>query len=179
MFDTKDVLFVSSGAFVGLDEVINRSKNKSSIGIGASIVKTNTPEVLKTVTPDDFVKYGLIPEFVGRHPIIVVFDELTEEMMLKILKEPKNNLISQFKALFDYEGVVLEFEDKYLQNIAQTCLKQKVGARGLRAALERDLQSTQFILPRLAKEGVGKIVIDEQGVPKHIQKVKRKKVNDD
>jgi ATP-dependent Clp protease ATP-binding subunit ClpX len=99
-------------------------------------------------------------------------------MMIRILKEPKNSIISQFKALFKYEGITLDFDDKYLQNVASECLKQKVGARGLRTIIERDLQATQFILPRLAKEGVNKIFVDANGVAKNIYKVKKKKVNE-
>ena len=98
--------------------------------------------------------------------------------MVKILKEPKNSIVSQFKALFKYEGVVLEFDDKYLQNVAETCMKQNVGARGLRATMEKRLQSLQYILPRLAKEGVSKINIDATGNAKYVYKTKRKKANE-
>ena len=178
-FDTKDVLFIVSGAFVGLDEMIKKNRAKTSIGIGATLAtKTTFSDIVKSVTPEDFVKYGLIPEFVGRCPINVVFDDLTLETMVRILKEPKNSIVSQFKALFKYEGVVLEFDDKYLQNVAETCMKQKVGARGLRATMEKDLQSVQYTLPRLAKEGVSKIIIDALGVAKYIYKIKRKKANE-
>ena len=178
-FDTKDVLFIVSGAFVGLDEVIKKNRTKSSIGIGATLpTKTNFSELAKTATSEDFVKYGLIPEFVGRCPVTVVFDDLTVDTMIRVLKEPKNSIVSQFKALFKYEGVILEFDDKYLQNVAETCIKQKVGARGLRATMEKNLQSLQYILPRLAKEGVSKIIIDATGSSKYIYKTKRKKANE-
>ena len=178
-FDTKDVLFIVSGAFVGLDEMIKKNRSKSSIGIGATLAsKTTFSEIVKTANPEDFVKYGLIPEFVGRCPVTVVFDDLTIDTMVRILKEPKNSIVSQFKALFKYEGVVLEFDDKYLQNVAETCIKQKVGARGLRATMEKDLQSVQYTLPRLAKEGVSKIIIDALGAAKYIYKTKRKKANE-
>jgi ATP-dependent Clp protease ATP-binding subunit ClpX len=178
-FDTKDVLFIVSGAFVGLDEMVKKNRAKTSIGIGATLAsKTMFSEIVKTASPEDFVKYGLIPEFVGRCPVIVVFDDLTLETMIRILKEPKNSIVSQFKALFNYEGVILEFDDKYLQNVAETCMKQKVGARGLRATMEKDLQSVQYTLPRLAKEGVSKITIDVSGVAKYIYKTKRKKANE-
>jgi ATP-dependent Clp protease ATP-binding subunit ClpX len=178
-FDTKDVLFIVSGAFVGLDEMIKKNRAKTSIGIGATLAtKSNFSDVVKTANPEDFVKYGLIPEFVGRCPVTVVFDDLTLETMVRILKEPKNSIVSQFKALFKYEGVVLEFDDKYLQNVAETCMKQKVGARGLRATMEKDLQSVQYTLPRLAKEGVSKIIIDALGAAKYIYKIKRKKANE-
>lgn len=178
-FDTKDVLFVCSGAFVGLDEIIRKNRSKSSIGIGAQInTKSSFSNTVKTVTSEDFVKYGIIPEFVGRCPIIVVFDDLTPEMMIKILKEPKNSIVSQFKSLFKYEGVTLDFDDKYLLNVAEECLKQKVGARGLRSIMEKHLQQTQFVLPRLAKEGVNKIFVDANGIVKHVYKAKKRAANE-
>lgn len=178
-FDTKDVLFIVSGAFVGLDEIIKKNKSKASIGIGATLnTKTPFSTIAKNVSPEDFVKYGLIPEFVGRCPVTVVFDDLTLETMVRILREPKNSIVSQFKALFKYEGIVLDFDDKYLQNVAEICITQKVGARGLRATMEKDLQSLQYILPRLAKEGVSKITIDALGTAKYIYKTKKKKVNE-
>jgi ATP-dependent Clp protease ATP-binding subunit ClpX len=179
VFDTKDVLFIVSGAFVGLDEIIKKSRSKASIGFGAALAtKTTFSDTVKTATSEDFVKYGLIPEFVGRCPITVVFDDLTLETMVRILKEPKNSIVSQFKALFKYEGVILDFDDKYLQNVAETCMKQKMGARGLRATMEKDLQSLQYILPRLAKEGVSKIVIEATGSARYIYKPKKKKANE-
>lgn len=177
-FDTKDVLFICSGAFVGLDEIIRKNRSKTSIGIGATLnTKEPFSKIVKTATQEDFIKYGLIPEFVGRCPITVVFDDLTSDMMIRILKEPKNSIISQFKALFKYEGIILEFDDKYLLNVADECLRQKVGARGLRTIMEKDLQATQYILPRLAKEGVNKIFVDENGTAKYVYKAK-KRAND-
>lgn len=178
-FDTKDVLFICSGAFVGLDEVIRKNRSSTSIGIGATLnTKTPFSTTAKTVTPDDFIKYGLIPEFVGRCPVTVVFDDIDLEMLIRILKEPKNNIVDQFKALFKFEGVALEFDDKYLVNVATECLKQKVGARGLRTIMEKDLQATQFILPRLAKEGVNKIFVDATGIIKHVYKAKKRAANE-
>jgi ATP-dependent Clp protease ATP-binding subunit ClpX len=172
--DTKDILFICSGAFVGLDEVIRKGKNQTTIGINAQL-KQNIPfsETVKSVTAQDFIKYGLIPEFVGRCPITVLFDDLDIDTIVRILTEPKNNIVSQFKALFKYEGINLDFDDKYLQNVAAECLKQKIGARGLRTIMEKDLQATQFILPRLAKEGVSKILFDATGTPKYVYKKKR------
>lgn len=177
-FDTSNVLFICSGSFTGLDEIIRKNRSQTSIGIGA-VLNTHSAfsNIVKTATSEDFIKYGLIPEFVGRCPIIVVFDDLTLEMMGRILKEPKNNLVDQFKSLFKYEGVILEFDDKYLLNIAEECLKQKVGARGLRSIMERDLQSTQFILPRIAKEGVGKIFVDGNRSIKYVYRTKKRATN--
>lgn len=178
-FDTKDVLFICSGAFVGLDEIIRKNRSKSSIGIGATLTtKVPFSVVVKTVMPDDFIKYGLIPEFVGRHPVTVVFDDITIDMLVRIITEPKHSLVSQFKALFKYEGVTLDFDDKYLLNVAMESMKQKVGARGLRSIMEKDLQATQFILPRLAKEGVNKIFVDANGTIKHVYKAKKRANND-
>jgi ATP-dependent Clp protease ATP-binding subunit ClpX len=178
-FDTKDILFVCSGAFVGLDEVIRKNRSKTSIGIGANLnMKSSFSNVVKDIQPDDLIKYGLIPEFVGRCPVTVVFDDLTADMMIRILKEPKNSIVEQFKALFKYEGVTLDFDDKYLHNVAESCLKQKIGARGLRSIMEKDLQATQFILPRLAKDGVNKIFVDASGTIKHVYKAKKRANNE-
>lgn len=179
-FDTKDVLFICSGAFVGLDEIVRKSAG-ASMGFGASLAKQGThAEALKNVTPTDFIKYGIIPEFVGRHPITVVFDDLDVDMLVRILKEPENSIVKQFQQLFKFDGVSLTFDDKYLQTIAEECIKQKIGARGLRAILEKTLQDTQFHLPTLAKEGVNKIHVDAAGAIKHAFKPKTKKrVNDD
>jgi ATP-dependent Clp protease ATP-binding subunit ClpX len=178
-FDTKDILFICSGAFVGLDEVIRKNRSKTSIGIGASLnMKIPFSQAVKSIQPDDLIKYGLIPEFVGRCPVTVVFDDVTIDMLLRILKEPKNSIVEQFKALFKYEGVTLDFDDKYLQNVAESCLRQKIGARGLRSIMEKDLQATQFILPRLAKDGVNKIFVDATGTIKHVYKAKKRANNE-
>lgn len=178
-FDTKDILFICSGAFVGLDEIVRKSRSKSSIGIGA-VLNTKLPfsQVAKTALPEDFIKYGLIPEFVGRCPITVVFDDITVDMLVRILKEPKNSIVEQFVALFKYEGVTLVFDDKYLHNVSESCLKQKVGARGLRSIMEKDLQAVQFVLPSLAKAGVNKILVDATGTVKHVYKAKKRAANE-
>ena len=174
-FDTKDILFICSGAFVGLDEVIRKNRSKTSIGIGANLNKKEPfSQTLRDIQPDDLIKYGLIPEFVGRCPINIVFDDVTIDMLIRILKEPKNSIVEQFKALFKFEGVTLDFDDKYLQNVAEKCFVQKIGARGLRSVMEKDLQSTQFILPRLARDGVDKIFVDAIGTVKHIYKAKKR-----
>ena len=177
-FDTKDVLFICSGAFVGLDEIIKKNRSTTSIGFGASLnVALPFSETVKNVRPDDLVKYGLIPEFVGRCPVTVVFDDLNIETMVRILTEPKNSVIEQFKALFKYEGVTLDFDDKYVRSVAEGCLKEKIGARGLRSIIERDLQATQFVLPSLARAGVTKILIDGDGIPSYEYKPLKKQVN--
>lgn len=178
-FDTTNVLFVCSGAFTGMDEIIKQNRFKSSIGIGAALKTKNTfSSIVKTATSDDFIKYGLIPEFVGRCPVIVVFEDLTLDVMVRILKEPKDNITSQFKELFRIEGIALEFDDKYLLNVANLCIERKTGARGLRSIIEKDLQAIQFILPNLAKAGTAKVIITETGEVKQIQKIKKKRVNE-
>jgi ATP-dependent Clp protease ATP-binding subunit ClpX len=178
-FDTKDILFVCSGAFVGLDEVVRKNRSKSGIGIGANInTKSSFSETIKDVRSDDLIKYGLIPEFVGRCPITVVFDDMTLDTLVKILKEPKNSIVEQFKVLFKYEGVTLDFDDKYLYNVAENALKQKIGARGLRSIMEKDLEATQFVLPKLAKNGVNKIFVDANGSIKHVYKAAKRAKNE-
>lgn len=176
-FDTKDVLFIFSGAFIGLDKIISKNRTKSSIGINAPIGKEQLAAMLKMAQPDDFIQYGLIPEFVGRCPIKVTLEELDEPMLFKVLTEPKNNIVDQFKIMFKYEGISLEFDDKYLSRVVKESIRQKVGARGLRSIMEKDLQATQFILPRLAKSGVNKIFVDPEGNIKHVHKVTKKRVN--
>jgi len=179
-FDTKDVLFICSGAFVGLDELIRKSRSRSSIGIGATLNSSvKFSDTVKSVMPEDFIRYGLIPEFVGRHPITIIFDDIDIDSMVRILKEPKNSIVGQFKALFKFEGINLDFDDKYLHNVAEECIRQKIGARGLRAVMEKNLQSTQYILPRLAKEGVSRIAIDAGGNAKYVYKTRKKKINEE
>jgi ATP-dependent Clp protease ATP-binding subunit ClpX len=159
---------------VGLDEIVRKNKSKVGIGINAALnVARPFSQTVKSAKSEDFIKYGLIPEFVGRCPVVVVFDDLDTEMVLKILKEPKNSIVDQFKALFKYEGVNLEFSDKYLLNVADECIKQKIGARGLRTIMEKDLQDTQFILPRLVRDGVSKVFVDHSGVIKYVYKQRR------
>lgn len=179
-FDTKNVLFIFSGSFVGLDEVIRKNASKSTIGIGANLIQQKNvfSETVKAVKTEDFIKYGLIPEFVGRCPIVVVFDDLNREIVYRILKEPKNNIVDQFKELFKYEGISLEFDDKYLYNVADECLKQSVGARGLRSIIERDLQETQYLLPSLSKKGLAKVVVDSASNIKHTYKIKKRANNE-
>lgn len=178
-FDTKNVLFIFSGAFVGLPELVKKNRSISTIGLNVSLLKTDKfLDLTNIVNSEDLIKYGFIPEFIGRCPIRVIFDNIDIDMLVKILKEPKNNILDQFKALFKYDGVILEFDDKYLLSVAEECIKEKVGARGLRTIVERDLQSTQFILPSLAKSGVNRIVIDENRKIKHFYKTTKRLKNE-
>lgn len=179
-FDTTNVLFVASGAFIGLEDVVKRRCTTTSIGIHASIQdKTKDKTLLAEVTPEDIIEFGIIPEFIGRFPVVAVLGELTEEMLVKILSEPKNSLVTQFKYMFALDGVDLELDDKYMSSIAKVSLDRKTGARGLRSLLEKTLQSVQFNLPDLAKQGVVKVVVDSNGNTTHIFKKRKKQVNKD
>jgi len=179
-FDTTNVLFVASGAFIGLEDAIKRRCTTTSIGIHAEIQDKNKDKaLLSEVTPEDIIEFGIIPEFIGRFPVVAVLNELTEEMLVKILSEPKNSLVTQFKYMFALDGVDLELDDKYVKAIAKTSLDRKTGARGLRSLLEKTLQATQFNLPDLSKQGVVKVVVDGNGNATYIFKKRKKQVNKD
>jgi ATP-dependent Clp protease ATP-binding subunit ClpX len=171
--DTSNILFVIGGAFVGLSEIVKKSQQgKSSMGFGAEIKDAEKDsELFKLASPDDLTKYGLIPEFVGRFPVTVALDSLSEETMIRILKEPKNSIIQQYQRLFQIDGVTLTFADKYIESIAKQGFKQKTGARGLRAIIEKDLADIQFSLPDLAKQGFRHILVQDDGT---IKQTKRK-----
>ncbi|STX52285.1 ATP-dependent Clp protease, ATP binding subunit ClpX [Legionella busanensis] len=161
--DTSNILFICGGAFAGLEKVIRERSDKSGIGFAAQLKnQKDTKEnerVLEMLESDDLVKYGLIPEFVGRLPVVTTLKELDEEALIDILMRPKNALTKQFHALFKMEGVELEFREEALRQIAQKALKRKMGARGLRAILENILLDTMYDLPSL--EGIKKVVIDD------------------
>ena len=160
--DTTNILFVCGGAFDGLDKVIRNRSEKSGIGFGAQVKSKdgkNITETLKRVEPEDLIKFGLIPEFVGRLPVLATLQELDEDALVQILIEPKNALIKQYQKLFSMEGVELEVRPGALQAIAKKALKRKTGARGLRSIIEGALLDTMYELP--AMENVEKAVIDE------------------
>ena len=160
--DTTNILFVCGGAFDGLDKVIRSRSEKSGIGFSAEVRSKDTKdvtEVLKGAEPEDLIKFGLIPEFVGRLPVVATLQELDEAALVQILIEPKNALIKQYQKLFSMEGVELEVRPGALQAIARKALKRKTGARGLRSILENALLDTMYELP--AQENVTKVVIDE------------------
>jgi ATP-dependent Clp protease ATP-binding subunit ClpX len=160
--DTTNILFVCGGAFDGLDKVIRGRSEKSGIGFGAEVKSKDTKsvtETLKHTEPEDLIKFGLIPEFVGRLPVIATLSELEESAMVQILIEPKNALIKQYQKLFAMEGVELEVRPSALSAIARKALKRKTGARGLRSILEAVLLDTMYELPTM--ENVSKVVIDE------------------
>jgi ATP-dependent Clp protease ATP-binding subunit ClpX len=160
--DTTNILFVCGGAFDGLDKVIRNRSERSGIGFGAEVKSRDTrniTETLKQVEPEDLIKYGLIPELIGRLPVVATLQELDEAAMVTILIEPKNALIKQYQKLFSMEGVELDIRPAALQAIARKALKRKTGARGLRSILEGVLLDTMYELPTL--ENVEKVVIDE------------------
>ncbi|MBL0164082.1 MAG: ATP-dependent Clp protease ATP-binding subunit ClpX [Xanthomonadales bacterium] len=161
--DTKNVLFIVGGAFSGLEKIIQQRSETTGIGFSAEIRsaanKADTGKLLGQVQPGDLIKFGLIPEFVGRLPVVATLEELDEAALVKILSEPKNAIIKQFKRLFDMEGVELEFRPDALVAVARKALERKTGARGLRTILEQILLDTMFDLPSL--EHVSKVVVDE------------------
>ena len=161
--DTTNILFICGGAFAGLEKVIRRRSEKGGIGFGAQVKsvddKKRDSELLHQVEPEDLIKYGLIPEFVGRLPVVAVLDELDEAALMQILTEPKNALTKQFAKLFKMEGVELEFRDSALKAIAKRALERRTGARGLRSIIEHSLLDTMFELPSL--KNVTKVVVDE------------------
>ena len=161
--DTTNILFVCGGAFGGLEKVIRNRSEKGGIGFGAKVKsvdeKKRDMELLHTVEPEDLIKYGLIPEFVGRLPVVAVLDELDEVALIEILTEPKNALTKQFAKLFKMEGVELEFREGALKAIAKKALERRTGARGLRSIIEHSLLDTMFDLPSM--QNVTKVVVDE------------------
>jgi ATP-dependent Clp protease ATP-binding subunit ClpX len=161
--DTTNILFVCGGAFSGLEKLISNRSEKGGIGFGAEVKsKDNSKdigEVLREVEPEDLIKFGLIPEFVGRLPVVATLEELDESAMIRILTEPKNALTKQYQKLFSMEGVELEFRDDALDAIAKKALARKTGARGLRSILEHALLDTMYDLPSMSN--VSKVVVDD------------------
>jgi ATP-dependent Clp protease ATP-binding subunit ClpX len=163
--DTTNILFICGGAFDGLEKVIRNRSEKSGIGFGAEVKSQNdraVGEVLREVEPEDLIKFGLIPELVGRLPVVATLNELNEEALIEILVEPKNALVKQYQKLLAMEGVELEIRPTALQAIARKALKRKTGARGLRSMLEHALLDVMFELP--SQKGVAKVVIDENQI---------------
>ena len=168
--DTTNILFICGGAFAGVDKIISNRGDSSSIGFGAEVKdKQNiqTGEILKKLEPEDLLKFGLIPEFVGRLPVVATLDDLDRETLVEILTKPKNALVKQYQTLFDLENVKLEFTDEALEIISEKALIRKTGARGLRSILENILLDTMFELPGI--EGVNEIVINAEVVQNNIK----------
>ena len=163
--DTSNILFIVGGAFEGLEKVIKSRTNKKVIGFGAEISKEKEErvgEVFAKVLPEDLVRQGIIPELVGRLPIITALQDLDEEALIKILIEPKNAIIKQYKKLFDIEGVELEFTPEALRKIAKLALERRIGARGLRAIIEQTMLELMYEVP--SDETIQKVVIGEEAV---------------
>jgi ATP-dependent Clp protease ATP-binding subunit ClpX len=163
--DTTNILFICGGAFAGLDKIIGMRGKGTSIGFGATVSikeEKKLSETLKNLEPEDLIKYGLIPEFIGRMPIIATLNDLDEKSLIKILKEPKNSLTKQYQKLFEFENVELEFKEEALNEIAKKAINKKTGARGLRSILESILLKTMFELPEL--ENVLKVTVDKSSV---------------
>ncbi len=163
--DTTNILFICGGAFAGLDKLIDGRGKGSSIGFGAKVKNYKEQplsEIMKLLEPEDLIKYGLIPEFIGRMPIIATLNDLDETSLVKILKEPKNSLIKQYQRLFEFEEVELEFKEDAIIEIARKAISKKTGARGLRSILENILLKTMFELPDM--ENVIKVTVDTSSV---------------
>ena len=163
--DTTNILFICGGAFDGLEKVIQNRSEKSGIGFGATVhtkSEKRVSEVFRDVEPEDLIKFGLIPELVGRLPVVATLGELTDDALVRILTEPKNALVKQYQKLFAMDGVELEIRPSALQAIARKALKRKIGARGLRSIMEQSLIDTMFDLPTL--DGVAKVVLDEHTI---------------
>jgi len=163
--DTTNILFICGGAFSGLDKIISQRNKGTSIGFGAEVRSADdkkTGEIIKTLEPEDLLKYGLIPEFIGRMPIVATLEDLDEQSLVKILKEPKNSLLKQYQQIFRFEGVKLIFKEEALLEIAKKAITKKTGARGLRTILESLLLKTMFDLP--SQENVKEVIIDRSVV---------------
>ncbi len=160
---THNILFICGGAFAGLEKIVQNRSEKGGIGFAAEIrskdQRKSVSDLLSSIEPEDLIKYGLIPEFVGRLPVVATLHELDEEALVRILREPKNALVKQYQKLFEMEGVELEFRDDALRAIARKALERKTGARGLRTIMEQVLLDTMYDLPSMSN--VSKVVVDE------------------
>ncbi|MCB2305068.1 ATP-dependent Clp protease ATP-binding subunit ClpX [Clostridium estertheticum] len=159
--NTANILFICGGAFDGLDKIIEKRTRTTSVGFGAEIRskhEANVGELLKSIMPGDLLKFGLIPEFVGRLPIVVTLEALDEEALVKILSEPKNALVKQYKKLFEMDNVELEFKEEALRAIAKEAIKRETGARGLRSIIEDTMKEVMFDIP--SNEEVSKVIIN-------------------
>jgi ATP-dependent Clp protease ATP-binding subunit ClpX len=159
--DTTNILFICGGAFAGLDKIISQRDKGTSIGFGAEVKSSEDKKIgewMKNLEPEDLLKYGLIPEFIGRLPIIATLEDLDEKSLIKILQEPKNSLIKQYQELFKLEGAKLSFKDNAIKEIASKAINKKTGARGLRSILENILLKTMYDLP--SEENVEEVIID-------------------
>lgn len=163
--DTTNILFICGGAFEGIEKIIEARKDKKSIGFGAEVTakqERNVGEILKEVMPEDFIKFGLIPEFIGRVPVVVTLDALDEQALIRILREPKNALTKQYHKLFELDGVELDFKEDALELVAKKSLERKTGARGLRAIMENSLMDLMYRTP--SDNTIRKCIITKEAV---------------
>ena len=178
--NTKNILFICGGAFEGLEKIISQRIDHSAIGFGADIKDKNDQtvgELLHQALPQDFIKFGLIPEFIGRVPINVSLDQLTEDDMIRILYEPKNSLVKQYQALFEMDGVKLHFEDDALREIAKKSIERKTGARGLRAIVESVMMDDMYSVP--SNTSVKSIIVTKEKVDNNLLLIDKKKKSAD
>ena len=181
--DTTNILFICGGAFAGLDKLISNRNKGSSIGFGAEIVnsqETSQSDILKDLEPGDLVKYGLIPEFIGRLPVLSTLEDLDEDALVTILTKPKNALVKQYQKLFEMENTKLEFRDNALKAVAQKAINLKTGARGLRSIIENVLMDTMFELP--SEPDIDEVIINEDVISKGskpllVHEKKKKEIN--
>ena len=170
--DTTNILFICGGAFAGLDKIISQRDKGTSIGFGADVKNTQdkkTGEWMKGLEPEDLLKYGLIPEFIGRLPMIATLEDLDEKSLVKILQEPKNSLTKQYQELFKLDGSRLTFKDNALKEIALKAIRKKTGARGLRSILENILLKTMYDLP--SQDNIEEVIVDASSVKGHSQPI--------
>ncbi len=161
--DTKNILFICGGAFDGLEEKIRKRTDNSSLGFGGQIKdKSTSTDILKKVTPQDLVKFGLVPELIGRLPVVTVLNDLEEDALIRILREPKNSIVKQYTKLFSYDNIELEFEEDALREIAKKAIEQKTGARGLRSIIEGILMDSMFKTP--SDDKIKKVIVTAECV---------------
>lgn len=166
--DTTDILFICGGAFVGLEKIVDKRKDSSTLGFGGSLKNKdgNYEESMRDLQPDDLIKYGLIPEFVGRMPVVAALDQLTEDDLVRIMKEPKNSLVKQYTKMLSLNGVELVFTDDALREIAKKSISLKTGARGLRSIVEKAMLDIMYDVP--SDESVEKVIIGPNCITKKI-----------
>lgn len=173
--DTKNILFICGGAFVGLDKIIEKRINKSTLGFSdEEIAQRKTSELIKEIQPQDLIKFGLIPEFVGRLPIVVGLDELTENALVRIMTEPKNSIVKQYKTMFKIDGVDLEIEDDAVKAVAKKAMKLKTGARGLRTIMEDIMLDIMFATPD--DRTISKVTVTKDTVNGQLPVIEHKRI---